>query len=64
MATTKLGFEIYAITTIPERADVGYGSEGELRTSETIIMHYSRMAAHSGKAVSQFLICYHECNPH
>ena len=25
MATPKLGFEIYALTTIPERADVGMG---------------------------------------
>ena len=35
MATAKLGFEIYAITTIPERADVGDGSGGEQGTSET-----------------------------
>ena len=26
MAAAKLGFEIYALTTIPERADVGDGS--------------------------------------
>ena len=35
MAAAKLGFEIYAVTTIPERADVGDESEGERRTSET-----------------------------
>ena len=29
MAAAKLGFEIYALTTIPERADVGDGSEDE-----------------------------------
>ena len=35
MATVKLGFEISALTTIPERADVGDGSGGEQGTSET-----------------------------
>ena len=29
MATAKLGFEIYALSTILERADVGDGSGGE-----------------------------------
>ena len=28
IAAAKLGFEIYALTTIPERADVGDGSGG------------------------------------
>ena len=35
MAVEKLGFDIYVSTTIPERADVGDGSGGERRTSET-----------------------------
>ena len=35
MAATKLGFEIYALTTVPERADVGDASGGERGTSET-----------------------------
>ena len=35
MAAAKLGFEIYVLTTIPERADVGDGSGGERGTSET-----------------------------
>ena len=35
MAKAKLGLEIYALTTIPERADVGDGSGGERGTSET-----------------------------
>ena len=35
MAAAKLGFEIYALPTIPERADVGDGSGGERGTSET-----------------------------
>ena len=35
MATSKLGFDIYALTTIPERADVGDGSGGKRGTSET-----------------------------
>ena len=34
-AAAKLGFEIYALTTIPERADMGDGSGGEQGTSET-----------------------------
>ena len=35
MAAAKLGFEIYALTTIPERADVAEGPAGERGTSET-----------------------------
>ena len=35
MAAAKLEFEIYSLTTIPERADVGDGSGGERGTSET-----------------------------
>ena len=35
MAKAKLGLEIYTLTTIPERADVGDGSGGERGTSET-----------------------------
>ena len=35
MAAAKLGFEIYAFTTIPERADVGDGSEGEQDPAQT-----------------------------
>ena len=35
MATARLGFELCALTTIPERADVGDGSGGERGTSET-----------------------------
>ena len=35
MATAKLGFEIYAFATIPERADVWDGPGGERGTSET-----------------------------
>ena len=35
MATARLGLEISAFTTIPERADVGDGSGGERGTSET-----------------------------
>ena len=35
MATAKLGFEIYALATIPVRSDVGDGSGGERGTSET-----------------------------
>ena len=34
MATAKLGFEICALTTIPERADVGDGSPKPLRRRE------------------------------
>ena len=35
MAAAKLGFEIYALTTIPERADVGDGPGRERGKSET-----------------------------
>ena len=35
MVAAKLGFEIYALTTIPERANVGDWSGGEQGTSET-----------------------------
>ena len=35
MVKAKLGLEIYALTTIPVRADVGDGSGGERGTSET-----------------------------
>ena len=35
MAAAKLGFEIYALTTIPERVDVGDASGGERGASET-----------------------------
>ena len=34
MATAKLGFEIYALKTIPERADVGAGPPKPLRRME------------------------------
>ena len=36
MATARLGLEIWALTSIPERADVGDGSRGERGTSETL----------------------------
>ena len=35
MVRAKLGFKIYALTTIPERADAGDGSGGERGTSES-----------------------------
>ena len=35
MATAKLVFEIYALTPIPEQADVGDGSGDKQGTSET-----------------------------
>ena len=43
MAAAKLGFEIYALTTIPERADVGDGSPrpnpfGEGRATGQLLM--------------------------
>ena len=40
MAAAKLGFEIYALTTIPERADVGDGSNpfGEGRATGQLLM--------------------------
>ena len=43
MAAAKSGFEIYALTTIPERADVGDGSShpnpfGEGRAAGQLLM--------------------------
>ena len=46
MAAAKLGFEIYALTTIPEQADVGDGSGGERGTSETPPKPFRRMAGY------------------
>ena len=42
MATAKLGFELCALTTIPERADVGDGPGGERGTSETLPKPFRR----------------------
>ena len=36
MAAAKLRLEIYALTTIPERADVGDGSGGERDHAQTV----------------------------
>ena len=46
IAAAKLGFEIYAFTTIPERADVGDGSWGERGTSETPLKPLRRREGH------------------
>ena len=46
MAAAKLGFEIYALITIAERADVGDASGGERGTSETQPKALRRRAGH------------------
>ena len=48
MVTTNLGLEIYALTTIPERADVGDWSGGERGTSETPPKPLRRRVGHRG----------------
>ena len=51
MGTEKLGFKIYALTTVPERADVGDGSGGERGTSETLPNPFGE-----GRAIGQLLM--------
>ena len=57
MAAAKLGLEIYALTTIPERAEMGDGSGGERGTSETPPEPPCQMEC--GQAAFTALECYY-----